>query len=364
MLPWLRGGARGDFGNPSSATHVYGWRAEAAVEDARERLASAIGAEPREIVFTSGATESDNLAVFGASARNPSAQIVSVVTEHPAVLDPLALLERRGVPVMRLAVDRQGHIDLGALDAALARDTSLVSVMWANGEIGTVAPMQEIASLCAEHGVPLHSDAAQAVGKLPVDVGATSVSMLSLSAHKIHGPKGVGALYLRRRRPRARIEARQLGGGQEGGLRSGTVPVHQVVGLARAAEIAEAERETEAQRLGRQRDELWTCLESALDGLRRNGDPEHCLPGNLGVSFEGVEGDRLLLALPDLALSTGSACSSGSSAPSAVLEAIGHEADLARATIRFGLGRFTLDAEIERAADRIIEEVVKLRGTR
>jgi cysteine desulfurase len=362
MLPWLSGGPQGDFGNPSSASHVYGWRAEAGVEDARERLAAAIGAEPREIVFTSGATESDNLAIFGASARRPTAQIVSVVTEHPAVLDPLAALEDAGVPVHRLGVDGRGHIDLEALAAALERETCLVSVMWANGEIGVLPPMDEIAALCAERGVALHSDAAQAVGKVPLDVTATPVSMLSISAHKIHGPKGVGALYVRRRRPRARIAPRQLGGGQEGGLRSGTVAVHQVVGLAVAAEIAVAERAAEAARMARQRDALWARIEAALAGVHRNGDPARCLPGNLSVSFEGVEGDRLLLALPDLALSSGSACSSASTAPSPVLKAIGHGDALARATLRFGLGRFTRDDEIETAAARVIEEVRKARG--
>ena len=364
MWPWLSGGARGDFGNPSSATHVYGWRAEAAVEDARSRLAAAIGAEPREIVFTSGATESDNLAVFGAAARNSSAQVVSVVTEHPAVLDPLALLERQGVPVLRLPVDRQGHFDLAALATALEAETSLVSVMWANSEIGLIAPMHEIAEICAERGVLLHSDAAQAVGKLPMDVSETPVAMLSISAHKIYGPKGVGALYVRRRAPRTRIEPRQLGGGHEGGLRSGTVPVHQVVGLAKAAEIAVAEREAEASRLGRLRNGLWSRLEGALEGVHRNGDPECSLPGNLSVSFDGIEGDKLLLALPDLALSTGSACSSAEPAPSAVLKAIGHDDALAKATLRFGLGRFTSEDEVRRASSRVIEEVEQLRRAR
>lgn len=362
MLPWLEGGPRGDFGNPSSATHVYGWRAEAAVEDARARLAASIGAQPREIVFTSGATESDNLAIFGASARRPSQQIVSVVTEHAAVLDPLAALERQGVPVLRLGVDARGRIDLAALEAALERETALVSIMWANGEIGVVAPMDEIAALCAERGVALHSDAAQAVGKLPVDVTTTPVAMLSISAHKLYGPKGVGALYVRQRRPRARIMPRQLGGGQEGGLRSGTVPVHQVVGLASAVELAVAELEGEAARLSRQRDVLWARIEAALPGAHRNGDASSCLPGNLSVSFEGVDGDKLLLALPDLALSSGSACSSASGQPSPVLKALGHADTLARATLRFGLGRFTTDDEVERAGARVIEEVRRARG--
>jgi cysteine desulfurase len=362
MLPWLSGGPRGDFGNPSSATHVYGWRAEAGVEDARERLAAAIGAEPREIVFTSGATESDNLALFGVSVRRPTAQIVSVVTEHPAVLDPLSALEREGVPVHRLGVDARGHIDLDALESALERETCLVSIMWANGEIGVLSPMDEIAGLCADRGVALHSDAAQAMGKVPVDVTATPVSLLSISAHKMYGPKGVGALYVRRKPPRARLSPRQLGGGQEGGLRSGTLPVHQVVGLAVAAQIAVAEREAEAARLARQRDALWARIEASLGGVQRNGDPTRCLPGNLSVSFEGVEGDKLLLALPDLALSTGSACSSGSTAPSPVLKALGHDDGLARATLRFGLGRFTRDEEVETAAARVIEEVRKARG--
>ncbi len=362
MRPWLDGGARGDFGNPSSASHVYGWRAEAAVEQARERLAAALGAEPREIVFTSGATESNNLAVFGAAARAPGRPIVSVVTEHPAVLDPIAWLERQGTPVARLEVDAHGHVDLGELERRLETETALVSVMWANSEIGTVAEMSAIAGLCADRGVPLHSDAAQAFGKVPLDVSDVPLALLSVSAHKIYGPKGSGALYVRRRRPRARIEARQLGGGHEGGLRSGTIAVHQVVGLATAAEIAAEERAAEALRVGALRDQLWSSLESALGGVRRNGDPARSLPGNLSVSFEGVDGDKLLLALPDLALSTGSACSSADPAPSHVLTAIGHDAALARATIRFGLGRFTTAEEIDRAGARVVEEVRAARG--
>jgi cysteine desulfurase len=234
--------------------------------------------------------------------------------------------------------------------------------MWANGEIGTIQEMDAIAALCAERDAPLHSDAAQAFGKIPIDVTATPVSLLSISAHKIHGPKGSGALFVRRRKPRARIEPRQLGGGQEGGLRSGTVAVHQVVGLAAAAEIAVSELEAEAARLGTLRDALWSRLEAELTGLRRNGDPERGLPGNLSVSFDGVDGDKLLLALPDLAVSTGSACSSADPAPSHVLLAIGHPEALARATLRFGLGRFTTAEEIERAAGRVIEEVRKARG--
>ena len=362
MRPWLEGGPRGDFGNPSSASHVYGWRADAAVEDARERLAATFGAEPREIVFTSGATESDNLAVFGASARAPSKQVVSVVTEHPAVLDPLAFLERHGTPVVRLGVDARGHVDLAELERVLAADTALVSIMWANGEIGTVPDMDAVAALCAERGVPLHSDAAQAFGKVPVDVTRTPVSLLSISAHKIYGPKGSGALYVRRRKPRARIEPRQLGGGHEGGLRSGTIAVHQVVGLAKAAELAAAAQAEEAARIAGLRDALWAHLSSGLARLRRNGDPEGGLPGNLSVSFEDIDGDKLLLALPDLALSTGSACSSADPAPSHVLLAIGHDAALAKATLRFGLGRFTTAEEVDRAAARVVAEVRRARG--
>lgn len=362
MRPWLEGGPRGDFGNPSSATHVHGWRAEAAVELARERLAATLGAEPREIVFTSGATESDNLALFGAAARAPGKPIVTVVTEHPAVLEPLAFLERQGTPVVRLPVDAQGHIDLAALEQAVSVDVALVSIMWANGEIGTLPDMAAIAALCGQHGVALHSDAAQAFGKVALDVTETPVSLLSISAHKLYGPKGVGALYVRRRPPRARIEARQLGGGQEHGLRSGTVAVHQVVGLAAAAEIACAERVAEAERLTQLRDALWAQLDGALDGVWRNGDPAHALPGNLSVSVDGIDGDKLLLALPDLAISTGSACSSADPAPSHVLTALGHAPDRAKATLRFGLGRFTTAAETLDAGTRVIEEVRKARG--
>lgn len=362
MLPWLEGGARGDFGNPSSAGHVYGWRAEAAVEDARTRLAATLGAEPREIVFTSGATESDNLAIFGAAARAPGTQLVCGVTEHPAVLEPMAALGRRGHSPLRLRVDGKGRIDPAALDAALRVETGLVSIMWANGEIGTVQDMDALAAVCAEARVPLHSDAAQAFGKLPIDVTRTPVAMLSVSAHKIHGPKGVGALYVRRREPRVRIEPRQLGGAQEGGLRSGTVAVHQVVGLAKAAELAAAERDAEADRLSRLCNDLWSRIRADLSGVRRNGDRGRGLPNNLSVSFEGIDGDKLLLALPDLALSTGSACNSADPAPSHVLLAIGHDAALAKATIRFGLGRFTTDEQIARAATRVVDEVRTLRG--
>ncbi|MBW2382009.1 MAG: cysteine desulfurase [Deltaproteobacteria bacterium] len=359
MLPYLRE----DFGNAASSAHVYGWRAEAAVEDARERIAAAIGAEPREVVWTSGATESNNLAILGAAeASRRRRRVVTVTSEHPAVLDPCRYLARQGSDLIELAVDGRGLLDPAAVEAALSEDTLLVSVMAANNEIGVLQPIDEIGRLCRARGVLFHTDAAQAVGRIPIDVDAACIDLLSISGHKIYGPKGVGALFVRSRRPRARIAPRQHGGGHERGLRSGTLPVPLIVGMARALELCLAEREAEAARLLALRDRLWQRLEAELPGLRINGDTRRRLPGNLNVAFEDVDGERLLLALSGVAVSSGSACASARPEPSHVLAAIGLPEKLARASLRFGLGRGTTEDEIDRAAARVIDEVRKERG--
>jgi cysteine desulfurase len=358
MLPYLRE----DYGNAASTTHALGWRAEAAVEDSRERIAAALSAEPKEIVFTSGATESNNLALFGVAGVARRGHIVSVVTEHPAVLDPCRQLEAMGFEVSLLPVSAQGLIHPGAVEDALREDTRLVSVMAANNEIGVVQPVAEIGALCRARGVLFHSDAAQAVGRIPLDVEASRIDLLSLSAHKFYGPKGIGALFVRGRNPRVRLEPRQWGGGHERGLRSGTLPVAQIVGMAEALELCLAEGAAEQGRIRTLRDGLWARLSGELEGIRMNGDPERRLSGNLNVSFEGVDGERLLLGLPGLAVSAGSACASAVPGPSHVLAALGLPDELARASLRFGLGRGTGEAEIENAARQVIEAVRKERA--
>jgi len=361
MLPYLRD----DFGNASSTSHQYGWRAEAAVEDARERIAAGIGAEPEEIIFTSGATESNNLAIQGRLGSAPPGRdhIVVGVTEHPSVLEVAARLEREGRRVTRLPVDGSGMIDPDAVAAALDEHTALVSIAAANGEIGALAPVGEIAQRCRARDVVFHSDASQALGKIPLDTGTLDADLLSFSGHKIYGPKGIGALYIRSRRPRLLLRPLFEGGGQERGLRSGTLPVPQIVGLARALELCLEEREVEAGRLGNLRDSLLERIRSELEGVRLNGPgPGARLPANLNLSFEAVDGERLLLALSDLAISSGSACSSASDAPSHVLEALGHSDSLAKASLRFGLGRGTTAEDIEYAAARVVEEVKRQRG--
>jgi cysteine desulfurase len=359
-----------DFGNPASRTHRYGWRAEAAVELARERLAAAIGAsDPREIVFTSGATESDNLALQGVlrAHEGEGDGVVTVATEHAAVLDTCRVLERRGARVTVLPVDAEGCVAPAAVANAIDARTVLVSVGAANGEIGTLQPLAEIGRVCAERDVLFHSDAAQAVGKVALDVEALGVDLLSFSAHKLYGPKGVGALYVRRRRRsgrgRVRIEPLLFGGGHERGLRSGTLAVPLIAGFATAVELCLAEREAEAVRLGGLRDRLFARLSEALPGVHRNGPAaRQRLPANLNVSFEGVAADALLAQLEDVALSTGSACSSARPEPSHVLAALGLPKDRIRGALRAGLGRGTTDDEVEHAAARIVTEVRRLRG--
>jgi cysteine desulfurase len=355
MLPFFQE----DFGNAASISHAFGRRAAAAVEDARERIAAGIGAEPREIVFTSGATESNNLAIQGSARLRPAHRdhLVTVATEHPAVLDVYAALEADGCRTTVLPVDGEGRVSPAEVADALEDRTALVSVMLANNEIGVLQPVAEIAARCRERGVPFHTDAAQAVGRIPVDVDALGVDLLSFSGHKLYGPKGVGALFVRRRRPRARLAPVQHGGGHEGGLRSGTLPVPLIVGLACALDICLEDLESEAKRQRDLRERMWRQLSEALPDLRRNGHPEERLPGNLNVTFHGVDADRLLLALHDIALSSGSACSTAKPAPSHVLLALGLSEEQAKSTVRIGLGRGTTQGEIDTAARRLIEAV-------
>ena len=363
MLPYFSR----EFGNAASHTHAFGWRAEAAVELARESLARGIGArDPREIVFTSGATESNNLALRGAAEaeRGGRNHLVTVATEHSSVLDPCRALARRGFELTELPVDGAGRVDPDAVARAIGERTLAVSVMWANNEIGVIQPIEAIARVCRERGVLFHCDAAQAVGKIPVDAAASVVDLLSFTAHKLYGPKGVGALYVRAGRPRVRLEPLLHGGGHEGGLRSGTLPVPLIVGFARALELALAEREEEALRLAGLRDHLLDRLRAALPDVFVNGDREQRLPSNLNVGFEGISADALMAGLPDLALSAGSACSSARPEPSHVLKALGLSDDAVKASIRIGLGRNNTLSEVDAAADRIIAEVKALRASR
>jgi cysteine desulfurase len=352
------------FGNPSSSTHRYGWTAEAAVEDSRERVAAAIGAsEPREVVFTSGTTESDNLALQGVMrAGNAGEHLITSVVEHPAVLDTARALEAEGFALSELPVDSDGLIDAEGVAAALNERTRLVSIGAANSEIGVLQPLAEIGAVCREHGVAFHSDAAQAVGKVPLDVQELRVDLLSFCAHKLYGPKGVGALYVREQRPRLRLVPMLHGGGHERGRRSGTLPVPLIVGFARAVELCLEDLEAEAARIGALRDRLWELLKRGLPDLRRSGHATRCLPGNLNVCFRGVEADALLVALKDVALSAGSACASATGDPSHVLLALGLSEREARASLRFGLGRGTTLEEIDRVALRVCEEAQALRA--
>ncbi len=361
MLPYLRE----DFGNAASHGHVFGWRAEAAVEDARERVAVAIGALPREIVFTSGATESNNLAILGAARANRGRgdRLITVATEHLAVLDPVRQLESEGFRTTVLPVAADGLVEPERVASAIDSGTLLVSVMAANNEIGVLQPLEEIGRICSERGVLLHSDAAQAVGTVPIRVDDLGVALMSISGHKVYGPKGVGALYVRSRRPKASLEPIIHGGGHERGLRSGTLPVPLIVGLAKALELCLEEMEPESKRLLELRDRLWHQLNGELDGLHLNGHRDLRLPGNLNVSFEGADIDRLLLSLKGLAVSTGSACTSATPGPSHVLAALGLPDALARASLRFGLGRGTSDEEIDRAAALVIAAVREQRPT-
>jgi cysteine desulfurase len=352
-----------NFGNAASRAHSFGWAAEKAVEHARKRVAHLAGAQPREIVFTSGATESNNLALKGAAEANPARNhFVTVATEHRAVLDPLRHLERQGSRVTVLAPRPDGLLDLDQLRRAILPETLLVSVMHANNEIGVLQPVAEIGAICRERGVLFHCDAAQAFGKVPIDVNALHIDLMSASAHKLYGPKGVGFLYVRRSAPRFQLAAQMDGGGHENGLRSGTLNVPAIVGFGEACAICSREMPEEAARLAALRDQLLARFTAALDGVTVNGSLAHRLPGNLNLSFAGVDAESLLMALPDVALSTGSACASGTPEPSHVLRALGVSDELAQSSIRIGLGRFNTEVELDHAAHRLIESVKKLRA--
>jgi cysteine desulfurase len=351
------------YGNAASRNHSFGWEAEQAVEAAREQVAKLIGAAAKEIIFTSGATESDNLAIKGIAEmyRERGNHIITQVTEHKAVLDTCKRLEKYGYRVTYLPVKADGLIDLEDLKRALDDQTILVSIMAANNEIGVLQPVREIGKICHEKGVLFHTDAVQAVGKVPFNVAADNVDVASISAHKIYGPKGVGALYVRRRNPRVQIAAQIDGGGHERGMRSGTLNVPGIVGLGKACEIAAAEMETEAVYLRNLRGRLKDKIESGLDYVHVNGSMEHRLPGNLNMSFLYVEGESLLMGINDVAVSSGSACTSATLEPSYVLKALGLGDDVAHSSIRFGLGRFNTQAEVDYVAARVVDIVRKLR---
>ncbi len=359
MLPYL--GPK--FGNAASRSHSFGWEAEKAVERARRQVAELAGGSPREIVFTSGATESDNLAIKGAveALGAVSRHVVTMATEHKAVLDTVAHLGRKGVEVTVLAPRPDGLIDMDALRRAIRPETLLVSVMHANNETGVIQPVAEIGALCREAGVLFHCDAAQSFGKVPLNVREQNLNLLSLSAHKMYGPKGIGALYVSRKDPRVPLAAQMDGGGHEFGFRSGTLNVPAIVGFGEACAICAAEMASDAARMSGLRDRLKSKLESALEGTRVNGSIKHRLPGNLNVSFEGVDGEALLANMPEIALSTGSACSSATVEPSHVLRAMGL-GEAARSAVRFGIGRFNTEEEIDYAATRVTEIVQRLRS--
>lgn len=361
MLPYFSE----KFGNAASRSHRWGWDAEEAVEKARAAVAALIGGASKEIVFTSGATESNNLALKGVVEFNAEKRrhIVSVRTEHKAVLDSLRWLEKAGLAdVTLLGVDREGLVDPATVEAALTEQTVLVSVMHANNEIGVLQPLAAISKICRSRGVFFHTDAAQSVGKVPVDVDSMGIDLLSISGHKFYGPKGVGALYVRSRNPRVRVSAHIHGGGHERGMRSGTLNVPGIVGLGAAAEIAKAELEQEAARTLILRERLREGLAAGLEGIAVHGSLEARLPGNLNVAFSGVDGESLMMGLKDIALSSGSACSSATLEPSYVLGALGVAGRAAHASIRFGVGRMTTAEDIDYAAERVIHEVLRLRA--
>ncbi len=360
MMPYFRG----DFGNAASRTHAFGWKAAEAVTRARRQVARAIGADAKEIIFTSGATESNNLALFGIfeAMRHRGDHVITGATEHPAVLDAVRHLESRGARVTRLGVDRTGLVDPDDVRRALTDRTILVSLMFANNEVGTIHPIREIGAVCGERGVAFHTDAAQAAGKIPIDAGTMGFDLLSISSHKVYGPKGVGALYVRRKEPRLRLSPVLHGGGHERGLRPGTLNVPGVVGLGKALEIAAAGMDDEARRLSALRDRLERGICGRVEAVTLNGHPKCRLPHCLNMSFAWVEGESLLMALDDIAVSSGSACSSESREPSHVLRAMGIGDDLAQTSIRFGLGRFNTEEEIDYTIGRVAEAVERLRA--
>jgi len=360
MLPYLIK----KFGNAASRNHAFGWEAEEGVETARKQIAKLIHADAKEIVFTSGATESNNLALKGVVEmyHEKGDHIITSSTEHRAVLDTAKSLEaKRGVKVTYLPVDKFGMVSPEDVRNAITDKTILISVMFANNEIGTINPIKEIGKIAKEKGILFHCDATQGVGKVPVDVQDLGIDLMSFSAHKIYGPKGVGALYVRKKNPRVRIAAQMDGGGHERGMRSGTLPVPLIVGFGKACELCEQEMAADAARLSAMRDRLHTTITNALEEVYLNGHPTERLPHNLNISFAYVEGESLLMGCKEIALSSGSACTSATLEPSYVLRALGVGAELAHSSIRFGLGRFTLDEEVDYAAKKIIETVTKLR---
>lgn len=355
MLPYFRE----HFGNAASINHVYGWEAEAAVKESRQILAEAIHATPEEIVFTSGATEANNLAIKGVAEAyfKKGRHIITVQTEHNAVLDPCYYLQSLGFEVTFLEVQNDGLIDLTELVKAIRPDTILLSVMAANNEIGVLQPLATIGAICRENEVLFHTDAAQAIGKIPLDVEAMKIDLMSLTAHKIYGPKGIGALYVRRRNPRVKLSPQMHGGGHERGMRSGTLYTPQIVGFAKAVELALSEMDSEAKRLINLRQRLWAKV-CQLHGIVLNGHPIQRLPGNLNISVKNVDGAALALGLqPIIAVSSGSACTSTKAAPSHVLTALGHSPDLAFASVRFGIGRFNNELEIDLAAEHLCNTI-------
>jgi cysteine desulfurase len=360
MLPYFTE----KFGNAASRNHSYGWEAEEAVDIARGQIATAINADPKEIIFTSGATESNNLALKGVAEmyREKGNHIITVPTEHKCVLDSAKYLEQHGYTVTYLPVQTDGLIDLAALEAAITPQTILISVMFANNEIGVIQPIAQIGEIARKHGVLLHTDAAQAFGKVPIDVQAQNIDLMSISGHKLYGPKGIGALYVRRKNPRVRLEAQQHGGGHERGMRSGTLYVPLIVGLGAAAERAIAEMPEESVRTLKLRERLYKNVTSRLPEVYVNGNLEQRLPGNLNLSFAFVEGEALLMGLNDtVALSSGSACTSASLEPSYVLKALGVGDELAHSSLRFGIGRFNTEADVDRVSDKIVDVVTRLR---
>ena len=359
MLPYFTE----KFGNAASRNHQFGWEAEAAVERAREQVAKLIGANAKEIVFTSGATESDNLAIKGIAEmyKEKGNHIVTAVTEHKAVLDTCKRLEKHGYRVTYLPVQKDGLLDLEELERAMSDTTILVSIMFANNEIGVLQPIEEIGKICRERGVLFHTDAAQAIGKAPVDVNKQNIDLASISGHKIHGPKGVGAIYVRRNNPRVQLSPIIDGGGHERGMRSGTLNVTGIVGLGNACELCMQELPEEAKRLQALRDRLKDKIFAQLDEVYINGSMEHRLPGNINISFANVEGESLLMGINDVAVSSGSACTSATLEPSYVLKALGVGDDLAHSSIRFGIGRFNTEAEVDYVADRVVDTAKRLR---
>ena len=357
MIPYLRE----QFGNPASRSHMYGWSAERAVEEARAQVAALVNADPREIIWTSGATEGNNLALKGAAHfyQTKGKHIITVKTEHKAVLDTVRELERQGFEATYLQPQDNGLITIEQLAAAIRPDTILVSVMWVNNEIGVIQPIDEIGELCRSKGIIFHSDAAQATGKTPIDLEKTKVDLVTFTAHKSYGPKGVGALYVRRK-PRVRLEAQMHGGGHERGLRSGTLATHQIVGMGEAFRLAKEEMDTEIVRIRALRDRLAKGL-IEMEEVYVNGDMDHRVPHNLNVSFNYVEGESLIMAIKDIAVSSGSACTSASLEPSYVLRALGRSDELAHSSIRFTFGRFTTNEDVDFTIDLIKKKVEKLR---